>query len=94
MAYLQPYEHVSCHMHNNHKRKHTIAKILDEMWNMISNVLPREKPEHTIGRRPQHTIQKSTGWYSICSQNRMPVENASRRIWFWLNLPQGVSAME
>jgi transposase len=35
-------------IHNQHK--HTITKIPDELWNKIISVLPKEKPENTVGR--------------------------------------------
>jgi transposase len=35
-------------VHNPHK--HTITKVPDELWEEIVSVLPREKPENTVGR--------------------------------------------
>ena len=36
--------------HNKNKNKPTITKISDELWNRISIILPKEKPNNTIGR--------------------------------------------
>ena len=38
-----------CNRHKN-KNKPTITKISDELWNIISSILPKEKPNKTIGR--------------------------------------------
>ena len=42
---------MSC-CNNNHKNKNkaAITKISDELWNRISIILPKEKPNNTIGR--------------------------------------------
>ena len=37
-------------VHNQHK--HTITKIPDKLWNEVVSVLPKEKPDNTVGRRP------------------------------------------
>ena len=41
---------MSCcnNLHKN-KNKHTITKIPDKLWNKISDILPKEKPNNTIG---------------------------------------------
>ena len=39
----------SFNLHEN-KNISTITKISDELWNMICNLLPDEKPNNTIGR--------------------------------------------
>jgi transposase len=37
-------------VHHNNKNKHTITRIPDELWDEIVSVLPKEKPENTVGR--------------------------------------------
>jgi transposase len=34
----------------NNKKTSTITKILDELWGKISDIFPKEKPRHTVGR--------------------------------------------
>ncbi len=36
--------------HHNKNNKSTITKIPDKLWNMISPILPTEKPDNTVGR--------------------------------------------
>jgi transposase len=41
----------NCNRHNNkNKNKFTIIKISDEVWDMINDLLPSEKPRYTVGR--------------------------------------------
>jgi transposase len=32
------------------QHKHTITKILDKLWDEVVSVLPKEKPDNTVGR--------------------------------------------
>jgi transposase len=34
----------------NNKKTSTITKISDELWNIITDILPYEKPRYTVGR--------------------------------------------
>jgi len=36
--------------HNKNKNKAAITKISDELWNRISIILPKEKPNNKVGR--------------------------------------------
>ena len=48
-----------CLSFNRHKNKNisTITKISDELWDMISTILPYEKPNNTVGR-PEFHLEK------------------------------------
>ena len=41
---------VPCFNHNKDKNKPTITKISDKLWDRLSALLPKEKPNNTIGR--------------------------------------------
>ena len=43
-------QNVPCCNHHNNKNKPTITKVSDNLWNMISNLLPTEKPNNMVGR--------------------------------------------
>ena len=76
--------------HNN-KNISTITTISDELWDKIDDLLPYEKPRYTIGR--SIIPFRKTRWYSICSKNRLSVEKASQRIWFWFYMPSAISTV-
>src|SRR3954454_11842334 len=39
-----------CYSRYKNKNKPTITKISDKLWDMIDPILPREKPNNTVGR--------------------------------------------
>ena len=39
-----------CYSRYKNKNKPTIIKISDKLWDMIDPILPREKPNNTVGR--------------------------------------------
>ena len=39
-----------CNHHKNNENKPTITNNSDKLWNIISSILPTEKPNKTIGR--------------------------------------------
>ncbi len=38
------------YQHKQRKDKHAVKKIPDKLWNVINNILLKEKPDNTIGR--------------------------------------------
>ena len=66
---------------------HTIIRIPDKLWNEIRLILPKEKPFKTIGR-PIVPYRKVSHGNLLHPKNRMPVENATLRVWFWFYLSQ------
>jgi transposase len=58
---------VSCCNHHENENKHTITKIPDKLWDVISPKLPTEKPKSTIDR-PVIPIRKvMDGIVCLCS---------------------------
>ena len=54
--------------------------------NEINVVPPPEKSNNTIGRPSSYPVWKSSRWHPLCPNNRMPMEDASRRVRVWLYL--------
>ena len=69
------------------RKKHlqTIRMIPDELWDEIKIMLPTKKPNNTTGR-PVISFRKVLDGI-LYFKNWVPTENASKRIWFWFNLP-------
>jgi hypothetical protein len=61
-----------------------IKKISDELGDEIKKVLPEEKSFKTVGR--PIVPYRSACWNTLCTENRMPMENASQRTWFRFNM--------
>jgi len=64
----------------------TLTKISDELWDKIDDLLPYEKPRYTIGR-PIIPFRKVLDGILYVPKNRISVEDASKRIWFWFYMP-------
>jgi transposase len=61
----------------------TIRKIPDELWDEIKLLLPPEKSNKTIGR-PVIPLRKVLDGILYIIKNRVSMEDAAKRIWFWL----------
>jgi hypothetical protein len=70
------------------RKKHlqTIRIVPDDLWEEIKLLLPPEKPNKTIGR-PVVPFRKVLDGIIVYIKNRLSMEDAAKRVWFWFNLP-------
>ena len=70
------------------RKKHlqTIRIVPDDLWEEIKLLLPPEKPNKTIGR-PVVPFRKVLDGIIVYIKNRLSMEDASKRIWLWFNIP-------
>jgi hypothetical protein len=71
----------------HYKKKHlpTIRSVCDDIWNEVNHILPKEKPDN-IEERPLAPFRQALG-ASVCTSNRLlSMEDAAKRIWFWLRM--------
>ena len=69
------------------RKKHlqTIRIVPDDLWEEIKLLLPPEKPNKTIGR-PVVPFRKVLDGIVYIFKNRLPMEDAAKRVWFWFNM--------
>jgi hypothetical protein len=62
----------------------SIRNIPDDLWDEIKLLLPSEKANNTVGR-PIVPFRKVVDGI-LYVKDRMSMENASKRTWFWLRM--------
>jgi transposase len=73
-------------MFKNKKYIRTITRIPDDLWNEITNILPEEKPNNTIGRPIVPYRKVLNGIVFVLKTGCQWMGNVTQRIWFWFNM--------
>ena len=79
---------------NKNNKHSTILKVPDELWDKIKNIFPKEKPLKTVGSRPIVPYRKVIDGILCIKNIRMPMEDATQRIWFWFYLSSNILEVE